>query len=48
MVKQLDGKDMDHLLVAEIQPIDLSMQVVKRIGAKWLVDMAEYISDNPQ
>ena len=48
VIKQLDGKVMDKLEAAEIQPIDLSMQVVKQIGAKWIVEMAEYISDNPQ
>ena len=48
VMKHLNGKDMDDLLAAEIQLIHLSMQVVKQIGAKWLVDMAEYTSDNPQ
>ena len=31
-----------------VAPIDLSMGMMKEIGAKWLVDMASYISDNPQ
>ena len=48
VMKQLDGKDMDDLQAADIKPIDLSMQVVKQVGAKWLVEMADYISDNPQ
>ena len=39
---------MDDILAADIQPIDLSMQVVKKIRAEWLVDTAEYILDNPQ
>ena len=48
VMKQLAGKDMDDFEAAEIQPVDLSMQVVKEVGAKWLVDMAEFISENPQ
>ena len=34
VIKQLDGKEMDELEAAEMQTIDLSMQVVKQIGAK--------------
>lgn len=48
VMKQLDGKNMDDFAAVEIQPIDLSMQVVKEVGAKWLVDMAEFINENPQ
>ena len=48
VMKQLDGKDMEYLQVAAIQPIDLSMQVMKHVGATWLVEMAEFISDSPQ
>ena len=31
-----------------VAPIDLSKGMMKEIRAKWLVDMASYISDNPQ
>lgn len=48
VMKQLDGKDMDELESAKIEPIDLSMQAIKHISAKWLVDMAKYISNNPR
>ena len=34
VIKQLDWKEMDDLETAEIQPVDLSMQVVKQLGAK--------------
>ncbi len=47
-MKQLEGRDLDDLEAAELQPINLGMPVLKHIGAKWLVEMAEYISDNPQ
>ena len=30
-----------------VEPIDLSMSMMKEIGAKWPVDMANYIADNP-
>ena len=45
VTQQLEGQDIDAFAV---EPIDLSMGMVKEIGAKWLVDMAKYISDNPQ
>ena len=44
IMKQLEGHDES----IEIEPIDLSMQVLKELEAKWLVEMAEYMSDNPQ
>lgn len=31
-----------------LEPIDMSMAVMKNISAKWFVKMAEYIADNPQ
>ena len=48
VMRQLDGKNMDELESADVEPIDLSMQVIKHISAKWLVNMAEYINRNPQ
>jgi hypothetical protein len=33
---------------AEIEPVNLSMAVLKEAGAKWIVEMAEYIDSNPQ
>ena len=39
---------MDDLERAEIEPINLSMPVIKNISAKWMVEMAEHISNNPQ
>lgn len=47
VMKQLEGRDND-LEAAEIQPIEMRMPLMKEISAKWLVDMAEYLSDNPQ
>lgn len=31
-----------------MEPVELSMAVMKETGAKLLVDMADYISNNPQ
>ena len=45
---QLEGRDLSYLEAAKLQPIDLGMPVMKEIGAKWLVDVADYIIDNPQ
>ena len=47
VMKHLEEKD-DNLEAAEIQPIQMGMPLMKEISAKWLVDMAEYLSDNPQ
>ena len=32
----------------ELQPINLGLPALKNLGAKWLVEMADYISGNPQ
>ena len=45
VTQQLEGQDIETVALA---PINLSMGMMKEIGAKWLVDMASYISDNPQ
>ena len=31
-----------------MQEINLGLPVLKEVGAKWLVNMAEYIAENPQ
>ena len=46
VTKQLQG--ISDIESAVIQPVDLSMAAIKERSAKWLVDMAEYIADNPQ
>jgi hypothetical protein len=48
VMKQLDGRELEDLEDVDIQPINLSMPVMKEVSAGWLVDMAEGISDNPQ
>ena len=45
MTKQLDGKEDE---ATEVQPINLGLPTLKELGAKWLVQMAEYFADNPQ
>ena len=44
-MKQLEGRDIES---AELQPIILGMPVLKELGAKWMVEMAEYFGENPQ
>ena len=39
IMKQLEGKDVES---AELQPINLGMPVLKELGARWMVEMAEY------
>ena len=46
VTKQLQG--ISDIESAVIQPVNLSMAAIKKRSAKWLVDMAEYIADNPQ
>lgn len=38
--KQLEGRDVESAI---LQPIDLSMPVLKELGAKWMVKMAARI-----
>lgn len=45
VLEQLEGQDIE---TAEIQPIDLSLTVLKEVGGSWLVEMAEYFESNPQ
>ena len=47
MIKLLDWRNLEDLGEAELQPINLGMLILKEI-AKWIVRMAEYLSDNPQ
>ena len=46
-LQQLHGKDIDDLASPKLQPINLRMLVFKEVGAKWLVQMLEYIDNNP-
>ena len=43
-------EDQSHVPLSDIslEPIDMSMPVMKNISAKWFVKAAEYIADNPQ
>ena len=44
VLAQLEGENLEEL---ELQPIDLGMATLKELGAKWLVNTANYISNNP-
>ena len=46
VMKQLQG--VSDVESAEIQPVDLSVAAIKELNAQWLVEMAEYITSNPQ
>ena len=43
--KQLEGCDIES---TELQPVDLSLPRLKELGAKWMVEMSEYLAENPQ
>ena len=42
---QFDGSEMES---TDLEPISLSLPILKELGAKWLVQMANYFTDNPQ
>ena len=46
VTKQLNG--VIDIQSTEIQPVDLSFCAMKLLPSKWLVEMAEYLLDNPQ
>ena len=45
ILQQLD--DASSMEDVELEPIDLSLPDMRELGASWLVDMAKYISNNP-
>ena len=46
VMKQLQG--VADIQSVQIQPINLCLAAVKELSAKWLAEMGEYLSDNPQ
>ena len=44
-MKQLDGKENETV---DLDPISLGLPILRELGAKWLVEMAEYFEENPQ
>ena len=46
VMQQLQGQE--DIETAELQEINLGLLALKELGAKWLVNMAEYITRNPQ
>ena len=45
LAKQFEGRD---VVSTDLQPISLGLPVLKELGAKWMVEMAEYFAENPQ
>ena len=45
IMQQIHGQDVEEV---ELQPVDLSLAALRDLGGQWLVEMSEYISDNPQ
>ena len=48
LLQQLRAQDDVPLQDVVLKPIDLSLPALKNISASWFVQMAEYISNNPQ
>ena len=45
LIEQVREDDVDNV---EINPVNLSMPVLKQVGEQWLVELTEYQSNNPQ
>ena len=43
LMSQLEESD-----IGNVQPINLGLPILKECGAQWLVEAADYISENPQ
>ena len=43
--RQLEENDIES---TALQPINLGLPMMKELGAKWMVEMAQYFADNPQ
>ena len=46
--RSYETADFDDLEGAELKSINMSMPVLKEIGGKWLVGMAEFLTKNPR
>lgn len=46
VTKQMEG--VSDIESAVLRPVDFSMAVMKEWTAKWLVEMFDYLADNPQ
>jgi len=47
LLQQLEDNDYVPLIQIELDPIDLSLPVLKELRAEWIAEMAKYIEDNP-
>ena len=47
VTQQLAEHDTEDLSSVPLSPIDLSLAALKEIGAKWLVEMVQYLRMNP-
>lgn len=45
VMERIEEENVDAI---DITPVKLQLPILKELGAKWLVRMAEYLSDNPQ
>ncbi len=45
VMKQVDESESDAV---NFEPINLGLPILRDLGAKWLVEMAQYFEDNPQ
>ena len=45
LAKQFEGRDIES---TDLQPINLGLPLMKELGAKWMVEMADYFTQNPQ
>ena len=47
--KQMEQmSDETDILLTDLQPVNLGLPVLKELGAQWMVEMADYFTENPQ
>ena len=47
-IEEQDSSDDTGTIEIDMEPVGLSLPVMKELGAEWIVEMTEYICDNPQ
>ena len=47
-IEEQDSSDDTGTIEIDMEPVGLSLPVMKELGAEWIVEMTEYIRDNPQ
>ena len=47
IIEQLEENEKTEVEEVSLKPVDLSFLLLKELGVKWLVDMFDYLHENP-